>query len=236
VISTATGTQSSTEFVGFIVALIVLLITFGAFLPAVLPLLTAAIGVGIGALAITALSGFITLSSTAPVLATMLGLAVGIDYALFVVSRYRQNLAVGLNPQEAVARAAGTAGSAVVFAGLTVAIALAGLVVVGLPFLSVMGLAAAGTVLIQVLIALTLLPALLGFAGRRAGKGKLSPPTATRSGRAGRASSPVTRDRPSSASSPCSASLPCQYCICTPHCRTPAPSQRPQLSIEPTHC
>jgi putative drug exporter of the RND superfamily len=173
VISTSSGTQSSTEFVGILVALIVLLITFGAFVPAILPLVTAAIGVGIGALGITLLSGFITLSSTAPVLATMLGLAVGIDYALFIVSRYRQNLANGLEPHEAIARAAGTAGSAVVFAGLTVAIALAGLVVVGLPFLSVMGLAAAATVLIQVLLALTLLPAFLGFAGRRGRKGKL---------------------------------------------------------------
>jgi putative drug exporter of the RND superfamily len=173
VISTSSGTQSSTEFVGILVALIVLLITFGAFVPAILPLVTAAIGVGIGALGITLLSGFVTLSSTAPVLATMLGLAVGIDYALFIVSRYRQNLANGLEPHEAIARAAGTAGSAVVFAGLTVAIALAGLVVVGLPFLSVMGLAAAATVLIQVLLALTLLPALLGFAGRRGRKGKL---------------------------------------------------------------
>lgn len=102
----------------------------------------------------------------------MLGLAVEIDYALFVASRHRQHLHDGLEPEEAAACAVATAGSAVVFAGVTVVIALAGLVVVGLPFLSVMGLAAAVTVLIQVVIALTLLPALLGVAGRRAGKGK----------------------------------------------------------------
>jgi uncharacterized membrane protein YdfJ with MMPL/SSD domain len=133
---------------------------------------TAAIGVALAYLGITALSGITTLSSTAPVLATMLGLAVGIDYALFVISRHRQNLANGLEPEEAVARAVATAGSAVVFAGLTVFVALAGLTVVGIPFLSVMGLAAAATVILQVLVALTLLPAFLGFAGRRAGKGK----------------------------------------------------------------
>ncbi len=102
----------------------------------------------------------------------MLGLAVGIDYALFIVSRHRQQLRNGLEPTESIARATATAGSAVVFAGLTVVIALVGLVVVRIPFLSVMGLAAAGTVAVAVLIALTLLPALLGFMGPRAGRGK----------------------------------------------------------------
>ena len=95
----------------------------------------------------------------------MIGLAVGIDYALFIVTRHRQNLAEGLAVDEAAARANATAGSAVVFAGVTVVIAIAGLAVVGIPFLTVMGLATAATVLIAVLIAVTLLPALLGFAG-----------------------------------------------------------------------
>jgi RND superfamily putative drug exporter len=138
----------------------------------VFPLVTALIGVAIGLLAIYALTSVMDLNSTAPVLATMLGLAVGIDYALFIVSRHRQQLADGLEPAESVARAIATAGSAVVFAGVTVVIALAGLIVVGIPFLSVMGLAAAGTVAIAVLIALTLLPALLGFAGQRAARGR----------------------------------------------------------------
>jgi putative drug exporter of the RND superfamily len=102
----------------------------------------------------------------------MLGLAVGIDYALFVVSRYRTGVAKGMDPEEAIGHAVGTSGSAVVFAGSTVAIALAALSVCGIPFLTAMGLAAAGTVVIAVLIALTLVPALLGFAGRRALKGK----------------------------------------------------------------
>lgn len=109
----------------------------------------------------------VELTSTAPILALMLGLAVGIDYSLFITSRHRQYLTEGMDAEEAAGRAVGTAGSAVVFAGATVVIALAGLTVVNIPFLSVMGLAAAGTVAVAVLVALTLLPALLGFAGLR---------------------------------------------------------------------
>jgi uncharacterized membrane protein YdfJ with MMPL/SSD domain len=112
----------------------------------------------------------ISVSNTAPILASMLGLAVGIDYALFIVSRHRQNIADGLEPHEAAAQATATAGSAVVFAGLTVVIALVGLVVMNIPFLTVMALAAAGTVSTAVLIAITLLPATLGFAGARMGR------------------------------------------------------------------
>jgi uncharacterized membrane protein YdfJ with MMPL/SSD domain len=100
----------------------------------------------------------------------MLGLAVGIDYALFILSRHRQNLKDGMEPRESAAQSVGTAGSAVVFAGATVIIALVGLMVVNIPFLTVMGLAAAGTVAIAVLIALTLLPAIMGFAGGRLGR------------------------------------------------------------------
>jgi RND superfamily putative drug exporter len=177
VVSTSGGGQSSAELVGLAIALIVLLVTFGALIPALLPIVTALIGVGIVSLGITTLSGFASLSSTAPVLATMLGLAVGIDYALFIASRHRQNLAAALEPEEAAARAVGTAGGAVVFAGITVVIALAGLTVAGLNFLTVMGLAAAGAVIVQVALALTLLPAFIGFAGRRAGKGKQFDPS-----------------------------------------------------------
>ncbi|OJF79273.1 MMPL family transporter [Nocardia seriolae] len=106
-------------------------------------------------------------SSTALTLALMLGLAVGIDYALFILSRHRSQLAKGLSPHESVVSANRTAGSAVVFAGTTVIIALAALSVIGIPFLTVMGLAASGAVLVAVLVALTLLPALAGFAGSR---------------------------------------------------------------------
>ncbi|MBE1531081.1 MMPL family transporter [Actinomadura algeriensis] len=154
------------EIVGVGVAVVVLLITFGSLVAAGLPLLSALAGVGVGMAGLYALTGPLEIISTAPVLALMLGTAVGIDYALFVLSRYRQNLAAGLDPEDATARAAGTAGGAVVFAGATVVVALAGLAVADVPFLTVMGLSAAGAVIIAVLAALTLLPALLGFAGR----------------------------------------------------------------------
>ncbi|MEL5958188.1 MMPL family transporter [Streptomyces sp. CLV115] len=157
----------ATEIIGVAIAAIVLVITFGSLIAAGLPLLTALIGVGIGVSTITALANVLDLGSTTSTLAMMIGLAVGIDYALFIVSRYRAELAEGREREEAAGRAVGTAGSAVVFAGLTVVIALVGLAVVNIPMLSKMGFAAAGTVAIAVLIALTLVPALLGFAGKR---------------------------------------------------------------------
>ncbi|MFJ8718034.1 MMPL family transporter [Streptomyces violaceus] len=157
----------SSEIIGIAVAAVVLVITFGSLVAAGLPLLTALIGVGIGVSAITALAGALDLGSTTSTLAMMIGLAVGIDYALFIVSRYRAELAEGRDREEAAGRATGTAGSAVVFAGLTVVIALVGLSVVNIPMLTKMGVAAAGTVAIAVLIALTMIPALLGYAGRR---------------------------------------------------------------------
>ncbi|MEK9520316.1 MMPL family transporter [Streptomyces venezuelae] len=153
------------EIVGVVIAGIVLVITFGSLVAAGLPLLTAIIGVGIGVSSITALANVLDLGSTTSTLAMMIGLAVGIDYALFIVSRYRAELAEGREKEDAAGRAVGTAGSAVVFAGLTVVIALVGLAVVNIPMLTKMGFAAAGTVVIAVLIALTLIPALLGFAG-----------------------------------------------------------------------
>ncbi|MFD9031942.1 MMPL family transporter [Streptomyces sp. NPDC059567] len=159
----------SSEAVGLAVAAVVLVITFGSLLAAGLPLFTAVLGVGIGGLAIRVLADPLGLGSTTSGLATMIGLAVGIDYALFVVSRYRAELARGRDREEAAGHAVGTAGSAVVFAGLTVVIALAGLCVVGIPLLTQMGLAAAGTVVIAVLIAVTLIPALLGICGRHMG-------------------------------------------------------------------
>ncbi|MEU6482726.1 MMPL family transporter [Streptomyces sp. NPDC046887] len=157
----------SGEIVGVVIAALVLVITFGSLIAAGMPLVTALIGVGIGSSAITALASALDLGSTTGILATMIGLAVGIDYALFIVSRYRAELAEGREKEEAAGRAVGTAGSAVVFAGLTVVIALTGLAVVNIPMLTKMGFAAAGTVAIAVLIALTLIPALLGYAGTR---------------------------------------------------------------------
>ncbi|MEV3859590.1 MMPL family transporter [Streptomyces sp. NPDC050095] len=157
----------ATEVIGIAVAAVVLVVTFGSLLAAGLPLLTALIGVGIGVSSITALANALDLGTTTSTLAMMIGLAVGIDYALFIVSRYRAELAEGREREEAAGRAVGTAGSAVVFAGLTVVIALVGLAVVNIPMLTKMGVAAAGTVAIAVLIALTLIPALLGYAGKR---------------------------------------------------------------------
>ncbi|MFJ8249797.1 MMPL family transporter [Streptomyces sp. NPDC094466] len=159
-----TGTA---EVIGVAVAAVVLVITFGSLVAAGLSLLTALIGVAIGVGTITALADVLDLGSTTAILATMIGIAVGIDYALFIVSRYRAELAEGREHEEAAGRAVGTAGSAVVFAGLTVVIALAGLSVVNIPMLTKMGLAAAGAVAVAVVIALTLVPAALGFAGRR---------------------------------------------------------------------
>jgi RND superfamily putative drug exporter len=163
----------ASEGIGVLIAALVLVITFGSLIAAGLPLLTAIIGVGVGIAGITTLSGFTEINANSLILALMLGLAVGIDYALFIVSRFRHELLQGSDGQQAAGRSVGTAGSAVVFAGLTVIIALAGLTVVGVPVLASMGLAAAGTVAVAVLIAITLIPALLGFTGRRVISGRL---------------------------------------------------------------
>ncbi len=156
-------TGGTSELLGILVAAVVLVITFGSLVAAGLPILTALVGVGLGLLGISLATAFTTIGTTTPILATMVGLAVGIDYTLFILSRYRNELRDTDDRQEAVGRAVGTAGSAVVFAGLTVLIALSALSVVGIPFLTSMGLAAALTVLLAVLVALTLLPAILGL-------------------------------------------------------------------------
>ncbi|MFZ2173006.1 MAG: MMPL family transporter [Rhodococcus sp. (in: high G+C Gram-positive bacteria)] len=158
--------DSPAELIGIAVAAVVLAITFGSLVAAGLPLITAIVGVAIGSLGITAATGIWELSSATPVLAMMIGLAVAIDYALFIVSRYKHELALTDDREEAAGRAVGTAGSAVVFAGMTVFIALVALSVVRIPFLTAMGLAAAFTVVMAVIIAITLLPAVLGIFGR----------------------------------------------------------------------
>ncbi|HEU4546076.1 MAG TPA: MMPL family transporter, partial [Microlunatus sp.] len=156
-----------TEGLGVLIALIVLWLTLGSLRAAGMPLITALLGVGLTVMLIFAATGLTTVSSTTPLLAIMLGLAVGIDYALFITSRHRDQLAAGMDAEESVAEAVATAGSAVVFAGLTVMIALSGLAVAGIPFLTTMGVAASVGVGIAVVIALTLLPAMLGFAGEK---------------------------------------------------------------------
>ncbi|NAZ87021.1 MMPL family transporter [Kineococcus sp. T90] len=157
----------TSEAIGVAVAFVVLVLTYGSLAAAGANLLTAGVGVGAGILGITVLGKLVPLSTTTPALAGMLGLAVGIDYALFVFARTRTQLRAGDPLEQAVARATGTAGTAVVFAGTTVVIALVGLVVVDIPFLTQMGLAAAATVAIAVLVALTAVPAFLTVLGRR---------------------------------------------------------------------
>ncbi|MEV7122001.1 MMPL family transporter [Kitasatospora griseola] len=156
------------EVIGVLVAFAVLAVALGSLVAAGLPLLTALVGVGIGVLGAQLLANVVEMTGTATVLALMIGLAVGIDYALFIIARHREQLAEpGSEIEESAARATATAGSAVVFAGATVIIALAALAVTGIPFLTVMGLAAAATVLLAVLVAVTLVPALLGLLGER---------------------------------------------------------------------
>ncbi|UAL29640.1 MMPL family transporter [Nocardioides rotundus] len=156
---------SPTELVGLALALVVLLVLFRSVRAAMMPIVSAVAGVLVTVMLIMTTAALIDVPGSALLLALMIGLAVGIDYALFVLSRHRELLAEGHAPDEAAGRALGTAGSAVVFAGLTVMIALAALLVVGLPFLSVMGVSAAAGVLIAVISTLTIVPALLGLSG-----------------------------------------------------------------------
>ncbi|OKI45859.1 hypothetical protein A6A29_30255 [Streptomyces sp. TSRI0281] len=155
------------EGVGVLVALAVLAITFGSLLSAGMPLVTALTAVVASMAGLMGLSSVVGVSDKAPTPAIMLGPAVGIDYALFIVSRHRSELAQGHSAREAAARATATAGGAVAFAGLTVIIALAGLTVVGVPVLTSMGLSAAAAVAVAVAMSLGLLPALLAVVGER---------------------------------------------------------------------
>jgi RND superfamily putative drug exporter len=155
------------ELIGLGVALVILVITFGSLLAAGLPLITAVLGIAGTVAAMIGLATAFDVSDNAPTLAIMLGLAVGIDYALFIVSRHRAQLGTGMPVRESIATATATAGSAVIFAGATVLIALSGLSVAGVPMLTSMGLASAGAVAVAVITAVTLLPALMGMAGHR---------------------------------------------------------------------
>ncbi|MGO2069342.1 MMPL family transporter [Glutamicibacter arilaitensis] len=157
----------ASEIIGVIIAAIVLIAMLGTLVAAGLPLLLAILGVGAGVGTTMAFSSLIDMASITPALALMLGLAVGIDYALFIIHRHRSQLLGGMEVGESIARAVGTSGNAVVFAGLTVIIALAALAVPGLPFLTILGLSAAFTVFCSVILNITLLPALLSLAGNK---------------------------------------------------------------------
>ena len=153
------------EIVGVGIALVVLFITLGSLIAAGMPLITALVGIGVSMAGLFSLSQVVTISSTTPVLAVMLGLAVGIDYALFITNKYRSYLLLGHDYEDALKRALGTAGNAVVFAAITVIIALSALTVVNIPFMTTMGLSGAGSIAIAALVAISALPALLRLVG-----------------------------------------------------------------------
>ncbi|TFB99059.1 MMPL family transporter [Cryobacterium adonitolivorans] len=170
------------EIGGVIIAAVVLFVMLGTLIGAGLPLLNALIGVGVGVLASLALSGSVEMLSVTPVLGVMLGLAVGIDYSLFILNRHRTQLRNGVALQESIGLANGTSGNAVVFAGATVLIALLALNLTGIPFLGLMGTVGAVCVFVAILIAITLTPALLGLVGTkiltRKARGHIGTPSA----------------------------------------------------------
>lgn len=159
--------DTTAETIGIVVAFLILLLMLGSIVAAGLPIVMALVGVVAAALGTLALSGLVDMTSTTLSLGTMLGLAVGIDYSLFILNRHRNNLAQGMPLNHSIAMAVGTAGSAVAFAGITVMIALLALNMVGIPFLGVMGNAAAFSVFMAVAVALTLTPAVLSLIGLR---------------------------------------------------------------------
>ncbi|MEK3698256.1 MULTISPECIES: MMPL family transporter [unclassified Paenibacillus] len=161
------ATSSPAEGLGVLLALVILAVALGSILTGVLPVLTAGLGLGFGIMLIIIGTSILDIPSFALSLAGMLGLAVGIDYALFIIARYRQQLAEGYERREAIAIANGTAGSAVVFAGVTVIIALLGFSFVGVPFLTAMGAAGALCVLTAILTSIFVVPAVLDLLGGR---------------------------------------------------------------------
>ena len=155
------------EVLGVLAAMIILVLAFGSVLAMGLPIGTALFGLGVGAGVLGIVSNAFAMPEFAPQIAAMIGLGVGIDYALFIVSRYRENFHAGMEPEEAVVHAVDTSGRAVMFAGITVIISLLGLFIIGLAFVRGLAVASALSVLVMMIAAITLLPALIGFAGRR---------------------------------------------------------------------
>ena len=243
------------EVLGLTVALIVLVVMLGSLIAAGLPLLVALLGVGVGLAGAVAFTYFTDLNTMTPSLALMLGLAVGIDYALFIVNRHRGNILRGDDLHESIARSVATAGSAVVFAGTTVVIALAALVLSGLPILAQMGLVAAATVAVTVVVAVTVGPAVLapmktrvvskrgwrshGFSVPGDVSTRNAPAHEREEEHGGWYVGAVTRGSPWSASSRCSASCRSRCCRCGWGCPTaaakpPAPAHTPPTRRSPT--
>ncbi len=177
------------EAIGLAFAAVVLIVMLGTLIGAALPIVTAVVGVGVGVTASLAFSGVVDMASVTPVLGVMLGLAVGIDYSLFIVNRHRKQLLNGVPVRESIGLATGTSGTAVVFAGATVIVALLALNVTGVPFLGLMGTVGAVCVAVAVLVAITLAPAILGLIGTRL----LSTKTRATIGQPHAAGKPVTR-------------------------------------------
>ncbi|ETA01597.1 putative RND superfamily drug exporter [Frankia sp. CcI6] len=159
--------QSYSELIGIIAAAIILFVAFGSLLAVTLPLITAIMALGVGSILIILLSHILTIAEFSPVLATLIGLGVGIDYALFIVNRHRIGLRAGKSPEEATVTAVNTSGRAVLFAGMTVCIALLGMFALGVSFLYGVAISAAVAVAMTMTAAVTLLPALLGFYGMK---------------------------------------------------------------------
>ena len=169
----------SKEAIGLAVAVVVLLFAFGSLIAMGMPIGTALFGVGTGMTGVGILAGFTNVSTSTESLAMMIGLGVGIDYALFVVTRHRQHLHEGMSVEESAGTATATAGQSVLFAGTTVVIAIAGLVVAGIPAITSMGFGVAIVVIVSMLIAVTLLPAFLGMAGHKIDKWSIGRKKAT---------------------------------------------------------
>src|SRR5260221_10049646 len=159
--------MGATEGIGLLAAIVILFVAFGSLMAMSLPVIAAVFGVGIGLVFVTLLSHLITVPSFAPYVALMIGLGVGIDYALFIVVRYRTGLHDGLDPESANVLALTTAGRAVLFAGCTVIISLLGMFMMGINFIYGLSIGAVLAVLMTMLASVTLVPAIMGFAGSR---------------------------------------------------------------------
>ncbi len=157
--------SSNADLIGLLAAVVILLFAFGSVVAMGLPILTALLGLGVGISIVHIIASVTAIGSVAPTLATMIGLGVGIDYSLFIVTRYRENRAAGMDIEAAVGRSVATAGSAVLFAGTTVVIAICGLMIAGIPYVARLGYMAGIVVAVMMLAALTLLPAIIAVVG-----------------------------------------------------------------------